>query len=469
MTLARPKSQDFVIVGATGDLAKRKLLPALYNLYTNNLLPEICEIIGFARTDFDVNAFRQFARQSIEEHSRTGIDGRLWEDFASRLEYVRLRDEGYKVLKDHCKESERTFYLAVPPDSVPEVVRNIGAYGLSAGARIVVEKPFGIDLKSAQKLNAALHEVFTEPQIFRIDHYLGKETVQNILVFRFANSVFERVWNREAIDHIQITVAEDIGIEGRGNFYEEVGALRDIVQNHALQMLALLAMEPPASFAAEAIRDEKAKLLQAVRPANPRNTVRGQYTAGKTDGEEVPGYRLEPGVAPDSQTETFVALRLDIANWRWAGVPIYLRTGKHLPKRATEVELAFKEEPIDYLGGAAFLHSNHLTLHIQPDEGITFEFLAKEPGPELKAKEVAMDFSYDEAFMVAPAEAYERLIHDVMENDQTLFVREDAVERAWAIVQPLLDQPPPVTFYPAGTWGPPEADLLVAPHQWHLR
>jgi glucose-6-phosphate 1-dehydrogenase len=469
MNLPRPPAQDFIIVGATGDLSRRKLLPALYNLYAGGLIPELCGIVGFARSDLDEKGFRQMTRQAIEAHSRSGIDGRVWEDFASRLSFVRLSDQGYKALAEQCKEAERTFYLAVPPDSVPEVVRNIGQFGLATGARVVVEKPFGTDLASARQLNQVLHEVFREQQIFRIDHYLGKETVQNILVFRFANSVFERVWQREAIDHIQITVAESIGIEGRGSFYEEVGALRDIVQNHVLQMLALLTMEPPFSFAAEAIRDEKSKLLHAVRPVNPRHVVRGQYTAGAVDGEKAVAYREEPGVALDSRTETFIALRLDIDNWRWAGVPIYLRTGKRLPYRATEVELAFKEAPIHYVEGARLEHSNHLTLRIQPEEKITFEFLAKVPGPSIQAKQVNMDFSYEQAFMVEPAEAYERLLHDVMQGDQTLFVREDAVERSWMIVQPLLDEPPPLSFYPAGTWGPQEAMALVAPHQWHLR
>jgi glucose-6-phosphate 1-dehydrogenase len=334
---------------------------------------------------------------------------------------------------------------------------------------VVIEKPFGTDLESARGLNQMLHAVFNESQIFRIDHYLGKETVQNILVFRFANSVFEEVWNRNSVDHIEITVAESIGIEGRGPFYEQVGALRDILQNHVLQMLALLTMEPPASFEAEAIRDEKAKLLLAVKPVEPRDVVRGQYTAGGIGGESVPGYREEQDVAPDSTTETFAALRLGIDNWRWAGVPIYLRTGKRLPVRATKLDVSFKAAPISYLPPAAAGHlvANRLTHRIQPEERITFSFLTKVPGPTLQARPVEMTFAYGDCFMVEPTEAYERLIHDVMQGDQTLFVREDAVNRAWAIVQPVIDSPPPICFYPAGSWGPKESEALIAPNEWH--
>jgi glucose-6-phosphate 1-dehydrogenase len=334
----------------------------------------------------------------------------------------------------------------------------------------VVEKPFGTDLDSARELNRTLHDAFDEAQVFRIDHYLAKETVQNILVFRFANSVFERVWNRDSVDHIQITVAESTGVEDRGQSYEQVGALRDILQNHVLQMLALLTMEAPSSFSGEAIRDEKAKLLLAVRPIDPSEVVRGQYTAGAVAGESVLGYRDEKNVAAGSTTETFAALLLHIDNWRWAGVPVYVRTGKRLPLRATELDIAFKPAPIPYLAtSAAPLHANHLTHRIQPEEKITFRFMAKAPGATLEAKQVAMSFSYDQSFMVGPDEAYERLLHDVMRGDQTLFVREDAVERAWSIVQPVLDSPPPIRFYPAGSWGPDEAMALVAPNQWHLR
>jgi glucose-6-phosphate 1-dehydrogenase len=350
-------------------------------------------------------------------------------------------------------------------------VRALAAEGLAHGTRLLIEKPFGRDLASAIALDTELHEVLDESQIFRIDHYLAKETVQNILVFRFGNSVFERVWNRDAIDHIEITVAEKAGIDGRGAFYEEVGALRDVVQNHLLQVLSLLTMEPPASFDAEAVRDETAKLLRAVRPLDPAQMVRGQYVRGRVDGREVPGYREEEGVAPESDIETFVAARVEIANWRWAGVPIFLRTGKRLPSHATEIEIAFTDVPTPFFEatGVDLLQPNTLALCIQPDEEITFSFLAKVPGPEVRVAPVTMKFSYDAAFSAEPAEAYERLISEAIEGDQTLFVRADSVERAWRIVQPALDAPPPLRFYEAGTWGPPEADELIAPLRWHLR
>ncbi|HLF78057.1 MAG TPA: glucose-6-phosphate dehydrogenase [Dehalococcoidia bacterium] len=471
MTLARPAKQDIVIVGATGDLARRKLLPALYNLFLAGLLPDACSIVGFARSRIDTARFRELMRAAVEANSRTGIDAAAWEEFAPHLTYVLAGSGGYGELDRLCTEASRVFYLATPPEAVPEVVRSLEQHGLSKGARIVVEKPFGVDLPSAQRLNQMLHEAFREEQIYRIDHYLGKETVQNILVFRFANSVFEHVWNRDVIDHIEITVAESMGVESRGQFYEEVGALRDILQSHVLQMLALLTMEPPSSFSAEAIRDEKTKLLYAVSPVEPGRVVRGQYTAGAVGGESVAGYREEDGVARDSTTETFVALRLDIRNWRWAGIPVYLRTGKRLPYRATELEIAFKEVPIRYLSavGGDRLHPNHLSHRIQPEEKITFQFLSKSPGPLMEAKPVTMSFSYDESFMVEPEEAYERLIHDILHGDQTLFVREDAIERAWSIVQPVIEAPPPIRFYAAGTWGPEEAKAIVEPNQWHLK
>jgi len=469
MTLVRPKTQDIVIVGATGDLARRKLLPAMYNLFRAGLLPDSCSLIGFARTPGDDETFRALARESIIANSRTGLQAEVWQEFARLLTYIHTgAGGGYEELAGRCTEPSRTFYLAIPPEAVPEVVASLGKHGLAKGARIVIEKPFGTDLASARELNQLLHEVFDEAHIFRIDHYLGKETVQNILVFRFLNAVFEQVWTREMIDHIQITVAESIGVEGRGAFYEQTGALRDIVQNHLLQMLALLTMEPPASFSAEDIREEKAKLLRAIRPAEPSAAVRGQYTAGVVDGEKVPGYRGETGVYRDSATETFAALRVYIDNWRWAGVPIYLRAGKRMPFRATELNIGFKEAPIPYIAGLGdgLPQSSYLAHRIQPDEKITFQFLAKVPGPQMVAKPVTRSFSYDESFMVEPEEAYERLLHDVLHGDQSLFVREDAVEQAWSIVQPVIDAPPETCFYPAGTWGPDEAKALISPNQW---
>jgi glucose-6-phosphate 1-dehydrogenase len=387
------------------------------------------------------------------------------------MSFLSLRIEDFAELRRRLHQPERLVYLAIPPNAFGETVRALAAEGLASGTRLLIEKPFGRDLASACSLDAELREVLDESQIFRIDHYLGKETVQNILVFRFGNSVFERVWNRDAIDHIEITVAETAGVDGRGDFYEEVGAIRDVVQNHLLQVLSLLTMEPPASFEAEAVRDENVKLLRAVRPMDPARMVRGQYTRGPVNGREVPGYRDEENVAPNSDTETFAAMRISIENWRWAGVPIYLRTGKRLPKQATEIEIAFKDVPAPFFAptGIEELQPNTLALCIQPEESITFSFLAKVPGPDINVKPVTMNFNYGSAFAGEPAEAYERLIRDAIEGDRTLFVRADSVERAWQIVQPVLDNPPPLRFYPAGTWGPQESEDLIAPWPWHLR
>ena len=458
-------------MGASGDLSRRKLLPALYNLAAAGLLPERGSIIGLSPADLDDERFRELARESIGQFSRTNIEEDSWARLASRLAFVRLDEDGYAHLAERAGESERLVYLAVPPSAVPEIVRNLGGAGLASGTRLVVEKPFGRDLASAKELNSTIHDIFDESQLFRIDHYLGKETVQNILVFRFGNALFERVWNRDAIDHMQITVAESIGVEGRGAFYEEAGALRDIVQNHVFQVLSLLAMEPPVSLSPEAVRDEKAKVFSAMRPLDPARTVRGQYTTGSMDGEAVSGYREEPGVAPDSATETFFAARVEIDSWRWAGVPFYLRTGKRLPQRATEVSIVFRDVPLCFFEGTGVqeLEPNHLVLRIQPEEGINFSFVAKQPGPQVSAQQVSMDFSYRDAFMTEPTEAYERLLHDVMEGDHTLFTREDSVGRAWEVVQPVLDAMPPVHFYPAGSWGPAQAEGLISPRRWHLR
>ncbi len=471
MSLEPPAPQDVVVVGASGDLSRRKLLPALYNLAAAGLLPGRGSIIGLAPGDLDDERFRELARESIGQFSRTNIEEDSWARLASRLAFVRLDEDGYARLAERARESERLVYLAVPPSAVPEIVRSLGGAGLASGTRLVVEKPFGTDLASAKELNSTIHDIFDESQLFRIDHYLGKETVQNILVFRFGNALFERVWNRDAIDHMQITVAESIGVEGRGAFYEEAGALRDIVQNHVFQVLSLLAMEPPVSLSPEAVRDEKAKVFSALRPLDPARTVRGQYTTGSMDGEAVSGYREEPGVAPDSATETFFAARVEIDSWRWAGVPFYLRTGKRLPRRATEVSVVFRDVPLRFFEGTGVqeLEPNHLVLRIQPEEGINFSFVAKQPGPQVSAQQVSMDFSYRDSFMTEPAEAYERLLHDAMDGDHTLFAREDSVERGWMVVQPALENPAPVRTYLAGSWGPPEADELIEPRAWHLR
>ena len=462
---------DIVVIGATGNLARRKLLPALYDLETQGLLPARGRIIGTARSPFSQEAFRRMAQEAIKDEARTQWDDETWTGLAARFDYIQLPDGDLTQLRKELTQAERLIFLAIPPSYFGSTAQGLAEQGLVEGTRLLIEKPFGRDLESARGLDQELSSVLNESQIFRIDHYLGKETVQNILVFRFGNSVFERIWNRDAIEHIEITVAESTGMDGRGYFYEEVGALRDIVQNHLLQVLSLLTMEPPASFDAEAIRDEKVKLLQAIQPLDPANLVRGQYTSGRVDGQQVPGYRDEEKVDPHSEIETFAAAKIEIDNWRWAGVPIYLRTGKRLPYRSTEIEIAFKSVPRSYFGATAVDHvsPNTLTLCIQPEEEITFTFLAKVPGQEINVKQVSMNFNYESEFSGEPAEAYERLIRDAIEGDRTLFVRSDSVLRAWEIVQPALDNPPPLGFYPAGSWGPFEADELVSPLRWHLR
>lgn len=472
MSLDRPGDQDIVLVGATGDLAKRKLLPALYNLHLDGLLPERGRIIGYARGASNDDEFRAAAAAGVREFSRRPLDEALWPAFASRLSYVTGSTEGYAGIKRLATLAERMVYLSVPPSAFGDTVRGLGGAGLVEGTRLVVEKPFGRDLATSRELGKTVHDVFEEPQVFRIDHYLGKETVQNILVFRFGNSLFERVWNRDAIDHVQFTVAESIGIEGRGAFYEETGALRDILQNHVFQVLSLLTMEAPTSFQAEHVRDEKAKLFAAMRPLNGEDVVRGQYTRNVVDGTEVPGYLEETGVQPGSQTETFAALKLHIDNWRWAGVPFYLRTGKRLPRRHTEVVIEFKEAPVPFFrsAGVDTLQPNQLVISIQPEEMISFRFMAKVPGVDVDVQPVMMHFSYGDAFTVQPAEAYERLLHDAMDGDHTLFARADSVERSWEVVEPVICcDLPPIQPYPAGTWGPKAADDLITPDTWRLR
>ncbi len=471
MSLGRPGDQDIVIVGATGDLAQRKLIPALYNLHVQGLLPENGLIVGYARRAVSDEDFWRLAAGSIREFSRRPLDEGAWSTFASRLRFVAGAVDGFAGVRERCTQARRLIYLSIPPSSFQETIVSLGAAGLVEGTRLIVEKPFGHDLASSRELAKTVLDVFDEKQVFRIDHYLGKETVQNILVFRFGNSVYERVWNREAIDHIQFTVAESIGIEGRADFYEETGALRDILENHVFQVLALLTMEPPASFEPEAVRDEKTKLFRTMRPLKREDIVRGQYVSNVVEGNVVLGYRSEDGVSPASQTDTFAAVRLHIDNWRWSGVPFYLRTGKRLPRRTTEVAVVFREAPVMFFAETPVerLKPNMLNLIIQPEERISFQFLAKIPGPEIQVEPVTMHFSYDEAFATQPAEAYERLLHDAMDGDHTLFARGDSVDRAWEVVQPVLDDMPPVCFYAAGTWGPLEADALIAPRLWHPR
>jgi glucose-6-phosphate 1-dehydrogenase len=479
MALASPPPQTLVVFGASGDLARRKLLPALYDLAYDGLLPERYAIVGSGASRLDDAQFRERARGAVEEFSRHRLDDGRWQAFAQGLSYVSapLDDPGaFGNLRERLVTLDaqlgaggrRLFYCGTPPSAVPAIVGRIGEAGLEGNARIVLEKPIGHDLASAIELGRTVREVFDEPQVSRIDHYLGKEAVQNILVFRFANSMVERAWCGEAVDHVQITVAESAGIERRGRYYEQAGALRDMVQNHLLQVLSFVAMEPPDSLGPEDVRDRKAELLDAVRPFSADELVRGQYTAGVVEGHEVPGYRDEELVAPESTVETFVAVRAWIDNPRWEGVPFFLRAGKRLPHRTTEVAIVLRESDrrLFESAGIARLPAHHLALRVQPDEGISLVFRAKEPGPGMALDAVPMDFSYGSSFRTRPTEAYERLLHDAMAGDQTLFLREDAVERSWEIVAGVVDAPGTVHPYAAGTWGPRAADELIAPRPW---
>ena len=470
MGLTPPPDQDVVVFGASGDLSARKLLPALFNLCNEGLLPKRGDIVGAAPVPMDDAGFVDFARELIRTYSRTKPTARSLAAFTKRLRFVSLDPRAnLRDLRAALKRKRRLVYLAVPPSAFTSLISAIGESGLAVGTSLIIEKPFGHDLNSARELNATIHTVLPEDRIFRIDHYLGKETVQNLLVFRFGNSVFERIWNRDAIARMEITVAESLGVEQRGAFYEQTGAIRDIVQNHLFQVLAITAMEPPISFDAESIRNEKVKVLRALKPIKPTEVVRGQYAAGSIDGKRVPGYRGEPGVARDSTTETYAAMRLCIDSWRWSGVPIFVRTGKRLAERDTRVVLTFHDAPLHLFEKTrvSYVDSNRLVVHVQPDEGIAVTFVAKVPGPEVELQDVQMSFSYDSSFKTSPPEAYERLLHDALDGDHTLFIREDEVERGWAVVQPVLDDPPPIVTYPAGSWGPPEADKLVRPLHWH--
>jgi glucose-6-phosphate 1-dehydrogenase len=470
MGLSPPPDQDIVVVGASGDLSARKLLPALYNLSAEGLLPRRGSIVGAAPVEMDESSFIDFARDSVRSFSRTKPTAQALDAFAKRLRFLRLDPkEELRDLRAALKRQRRLVYLAVPPSAFETLILQLGAAGLGEGTSLIIEKPFGHDLSSARKLNETIHRVLPEQRIFRIDHYLGKETVQNLLVFRFGNSVFERVWNRDAIARVEITVAESLGVEHRGAFYEQTGAIRDIVQNHVFQVVAVTAMEPPVSFEAEAIRNEKVKVLRALKPLNPVEVVRGQYTAGTVSGQAVPGYRGEPGVDRRSTTETYAAMRLCIDSWRWSGVPFFVRTGKRMAMRDTRIVITFHDVPLHLFAGTGVdaVDSNRLVVRIQPDEGIAVTFVAKVPGPEVKIQTVNMNFAYGSAFKTSPPEAYERLLHDALEGDHTLFIREDEVERGWEVVQPVLDRPQPIVRYRAGSWGPRKADELVAPLHWH--
>lgn len=484
-----PDPCNVVIFGASGDLTKRKLLPALYNLSREHLLPTGFSVIGFSRSDMTNQEFRDAMKQAVVEFGEIPkpLDEDAWKHFAEGLSYLSAHvsnPEHYRQLAGALEQNDRQrgtggnrlFYLAVPPSSILDIVRNIQAAGLSQSSgwtRIIVEKPFGHDLASAKMLNQELKEAFKEEQIYRIDHYLGKETVQNLLVFRFANGIFEPIWNRRYVEHVQITAAETVGVENRASYYEEAGALRDMVQNHMMQLLAHTAMEPPVAFDAESVRAEKSKVLRAIRHIRQEEvdefTVRGQYGPGWINGQKVPGYREEPGVDPHSTTETYVAVKFLIDSWRWAGVPFYIRAGKRLPKRVTEIAIQFKQAPLQLFGDTAAdqVTPNLLVVRIQPDEGISLKFTAKLPGPAMHLRPVNMDFRYATSFGVASASAYERLLLDCMLGDPTLFARDDAVEASWALVDPILEgwrqsQPRDFPNYEAGTWGPAAADRLIA-------
>lgn len=486
-----------VLFGASGDLARRKVLPALYDLAAHNgLAQKQYAILGFARTGMTDGAFRLTAAEAARSISEVGpIDEAAWNDFAQNLFYISgdyQHPDSYAKLATRLRELEserelaanRLFYLATPPEVYPAIVEQLGRAGLAKPAsgdswvRIIIEKPFGRDLASARDLNEKVLKVFDESQVFRIDHYLGKDTVQNLLVLRFGNGIFEPLWNRNYVDHVQITAAETLGVERRAAFYETTGALRDMIQSHVLQLTSLVALEPPASFDATAVRNEKLKVLQSIRPftheAVVREVVRAQYAAGKISGEPVPGYREEPGVKPDSCTETFVAAKLSIDNWRWAGVPFYLRTGKRLASRASEIVIQFRQVPHVVFRGRN-VDANRLVLNIQPDEGISISFGAKRPGTEMNISTVTMDFCYRTAFGESSHSAYATLLSDCLRGDATLFDRADSVEAAWSLVDPVLaawnsaGKPCDIPKYAAGTWGPREAEELLERdgRRWH--
>jgi glucose-6-phosphate 1-dehydrogenase len=486
-----------VIFGATGDLTKRKLVPGLYSLAQEHLLPQDYAVIGFARRDKTHDVFRQEMRQAVQEFARYPLDETLWETFASRLYYHRSTFDdavGYEHLREFLQEVDSKhgtqdrviYYLSTPPEAFNDIIHHLHAAGLAtagelhgAWPRIVVEKPFGHDLESARELNAHFRSTFDEERIYRIDHYLGKETVQNIMVLRFANGIFEPLWNQKYIAHVQITVSEELGVEERGGYYDTAGALRDMMQNHLLQLLTLTAMEPPGSLRADAIRNEKMKVLETIHPLHgadiDRYVMRGQYGPGRIGTREFVAYRQEPRVKPDSTTETFVAMQLTLDNWRWAGVPFYLRSGKALPKRISEIAIHFKQVPQILFRAAeqTGIEPNVLVLRIQPDEGASLTMASKTPGLQGHLQTVEMDFHYGTSFGGPSPEAYERLLYDVMLGDQTLFMRADEVEAAWSLMTPILerwathkvDQLP---IYAAGTWGPPEAETLLAAdgYQW---
>ncbi len=495
-----------VIFGATGDLTHRKLVPALYNLAVDNLLPSKFHFVGFARREYSNEEFAKSLHQSVSKHSRrTPLDENVWREFARKSSYLGSSfddPKGYAQLGELLNRLDqeagtrlnRVFYLATAPEQFQTIAEQLGAAGLldeskvreaeaqTGYARVVIEKPFGHDLQSARELNRALLRSMREDQIYRIDHYLGKETVQNLLVFRFANGIFEPIWNHKYIQHVEISVCESIGVGGRAGYFDKAGILRDIVQNHLLQLLCLVALEPPVAFESDSVRDEKVKVVRSVRRIKPdevsKYVVRGRYLAGSVDGESVTGYLGEQGVDQRSSTETYVALELYVDNWRWAGVPFFVRSGKRMPKRVTEISIHFRcaphrlfqDEQVD------MLRPNILSFQIQPDEGISIKFSSKPPGPRVQVQTVNMEFSYGASFGIEPPEAYERLLLDCMRGDATLFTRDDEIEEAWDVITPILatwaergERGNPVYGYEAGTWGPQAADELLVrtiEHGW---
>lgn len=480
-----------VIFGASGDLTKRMLIPSLFKLYSDKLLPEGFVVVGFSRKAVEDYNFRESMKEAVNIFGKGEIYPDevcekfnrilfyLPADFDDINSYENLKKELDRLNEIHKSGGNRLFYLAIPPEAIPKVVENLGKAGLNkqinenSWTRIIFEKPFGHDLDSAVKLNKKVNKYFSEKQIYRIDHYLGKESVQNILVTRFANGIFEPLWNRNYIDHVEITSAESIGIETRGGYYENSGALRDMVQNHLLQLLGYIAMEPPAWFDSKSIRDESLKVFQSLKPIAigevEKNVIRGQYTESLVKGEKVLGYREESGVSPDSRTETFVAMKFYIDNWRWGGVPFYIRTGKRLPTRVTELVIHFRPTPYHLFKSKRDIAEsyNQLVIRIQPDEGILIKFAMKVPGSEFKVRNVNMDFHYSDLLDAKLPSAYEKLLLDCMLGDSTLFIRADAVEACWKFIQPILnawEENPDIKVYgyPAGTWGPNCADDLIA-------
>jgi glucose-6-phosphate 1-dehydrogenase len=487
-----PEPTVVVIFGASGDLTKRKLLPALFHLEQSNLLPEEFSVVGVARRPLQ-GEFEKDMREGILQFGGVQEGEKKLDDFMGKVSYFAMNFDdpgGYDKLKTVLEgidqkqgtKGNRLFYLATAPEYFAEIIEQLGGHGMAkpeqGTVHVIIEKPFGHDLASARQLNDEVNRVFAEDQIFRIDHYLGKETVQNILVFRFANGIFEPVWNRNYVDHVQITAAEDIGIEGRGPFYEKAGALRDVIQNHVMELLSFVALEPPVSFEADAMRREKVKVWRSIQPIHFMDSVRGQYGPGKVGGKDVKGYRQEDRVDANSATETYAALKVGIENWRWAGVPFYLRAGKRLAKRVTEITIQFKQPPQllfkNQSGACRELQPNLIAMRIQPDEGISLRFGAKVPSPNMEVCPVNMNFSYADAFGKSSANGYERLLLDAMLGDATLFAHRDGVEATWSLLTPILDywaanKPKDLPNYAAGTWGPKSADELLARdgRAWH--